>query len=59
MTKISTFQFGELGDVGDSDRLRFLHGKVDTTISCICTCSVGSAQYSGWVVYSPGAMAAI
>ena len=51
--------FGELGDVGDGDRLRCLHGKVDTTISCLCTCSVGSAQCSGCVVYGPGAMAAI
>ena len=39
--------------------LRCLHGKVDTTISCMCTCSVGSAQCSGCVVYGPGAMAAI
>ena len=29
--------FGELGDVADGDRLRCLHGKVDTTISCVCT----------------------
>ena len=50
---------GELGDVGDGDRLRCLHGKVDTTISCMCTCSVGSAQCSGCVVYGPGALAAI
>ena len=28
---------GELGDVGDGGRLRCLHGKVDTTISCMCT----------------------
>ena len=33
---------GELGDVEDSGRLRCLHGKVDTTILCMCTCSVGS-----------------
>ena len=33
--------------------------KVDTIISCMCTCSVGSAQCSGCVVYGPGAMAAI
>ena len=26
---------GELGDVGDGGRLRCLHGKVDTTISCM------------------------
>ena len=40
-------------------RLRCLHGKVDTTISCMGTCSVGSAQCSGCVVYGAGAMAAI
>ena len=45
--------------VWDGGRLRCLHGKVDTTISCMCTCSVGSAQCSGCVVYGPGAMAAI
>ena len=50
---------GELGDVGDGGRLRCLHGKVDTTISCMCTCSVGFAQCSGCVVYGPGSMAAI
>ena len=50
---------GELGDVGDGGRLRCLHGKIDTTISCMCTCSVGSAQCSGCVVYGPGTMAAI
>ena len=51
---------GELGDVGDGGRLRCLHGKVDTIISCMCTCTVGSAQCSGCVmVYGPGAMAAI
>ena len=49
----------ELGDVGDGGRLRCLHGKVDTTISCMCTCSVGSTQCSGCVVYGPRAMAAI
>ena len=38
---------GELGDVGDGDRLTCLHGEVDTTISCMCTCTVGSAQCSG------------
>ena len=27
---------GELGDVGDGGRLKCLHGKVDTTISCVC-----------------------
>ena len=42
---------GELGDVGGG-------GKVDTTISCTCTCSVGFAQCSGCMVYGPGAMAA-
>ena len=50
---------GELGDVGDGGRLRCLHGKVDTTISCMCTCSVGSTQCSGCVVYGLGTMAAI
>ena len=39
--------------------MRCLHGKVDSTISCVCTCSVGSAQCSGCVVYGLGAMAAI
>ena len=32
---------------------------VDTTISCMCTCSVGPAHCSGCVVYGSGAMAAI
>ena len=50
---------GEVGDVGDGDRLRCLHGKVDTTISCMFICSVGSTQCSGCMVYGPGAMAAI
>ena len=35
----------------------YLHGKVDTTILCMCTCSVGSTQCPGCVVY--GAMTAI
>ena len=26
----------ELGDVGEGGRLRCLHSKVDTTISCVC-----------------------
>ena len=47
---------GELRDVGGGGRLRCLHGNA---ISCMCTCSVGSAQCSGCVVYGPGAMAAI
>ena len=34
---------GKLGDVGDGGSLRCLHGKVDTTISCTCTCIVGFA----------------
>ena len=59
LVTISQAQSGELGDVGDGGRLRCLHGKVDTTISCMCTYSVGSAQCSGCVVYGPGAMAAI
>ena len=29
---------GELGDVEDGGRLRFLQGKVDTTLSCVCVC---------------------
>ena len=49
----------ELGDVEDCGRLRCLHGKVNTTISYICTCSFGSAQCSGYMLYGPGAMAAI
>ena len=49
----------ELGDVGDGSRLRCLHGKADTTISCVCTCTVGSAQCSRCVVYDPSAMATI
>ena len=43
MTKISVFhspgvrtQLGELGDTGDGGRLRYLRGKVDTTISYVC-----------------------
>ena len=50
---------GELGDVGDCGRLRCVHGNVDTTISCVCTCIVGSAQCSGCVVYGTNDMAAI
>ena len=50
---------GELEDVGDSGRLRGLHGKADTTISCMCTCGVGSAQCFGCMVYGPGAITAI
>ena len=50
--------YGELGDVGDGGRLRCLHGKADTTISCVCKCTVGSAQCSGCVVYDSSAMAA-
>ena len=38
---------GELWDVGDDGRLRCLHGKLDTTISCVCTFNVGSAQCPG------------
>ena len=34
--------------------LSCLHGKEDTTISCMCVCSFGSAQCSGCVVYGPG-----
>ena len=52
MTKISAFhspsvRTGELGDVQDGGRLRYMHGKVDTTISCTCTISVGYTQCSG------------
>ena len=50
--------FGELRDVGDSGRLKCLHGKVDTTISCVCTCTVGSSQCPGCMVYGPCAMTA-
>ena len=51
---------GKLGDAGDGGRLRCLHGKVYTTISCImCTCIVGSAQCSGCMIYCTGAMATI
>ena len=28
---------GELGHVGDGGKLRCLHSKVDTTVSCVCT----------------------
>ena len=48
----------ELGDVGDSGRLRHLHSKVDTTIECESTCTVSSAQCSGCVVYGPTAVVA-
>ena len=37
----------EPGDVGGGGRLRCLHGKVDTTISCMCTCRVGSTSVPG------------
>ena len=50
---------GKLGEVGDGGKSRCLHGKVDTTISCMCTCIVGSAQCSGCMIYCPGAMASI
>ena len=46
-------------DVWDCGRLRCLHGKVDTAVSCMCTCSVGFAQCSGCVVNGSGAMAPI
>ena len=36
-----------------------LHFIIIIIISCMCTCSVGSAQCSGCVVYGPGAMAPI
>ena len=50
----------ELRDVGDSGRLRCIcMVTVDTTISCMCACIVGSAQCSGCVIFGPGAMAAI
>ena len=45
--------------MGTSGGLRCLHGKVDTTISCMDTCIVGSTQCSGCVVYDPVAIAAI
>ena len=47
----------ELGDVGDGGRLSSLHGKVDTTISCMC--SFDSVQCSRCMVYGLGATAAI
>ena len=50
---------GELGDVGDGGRLRCLHGKADTNLSCVCTCTDESPQCSGCVVYDLSAMAAI
>ena len=50
---------GELGDVGDGGRLRCLRGKVDTTISHVCTCTVASAQCSGCMVYGLSVMAAV
>ena len=53
------YSSGGLGDVGDGGKLRCLHGKVNTTISCMCTCSVVFAQCSGCVVYGLGAMAAM
>ena len=46
---------GELGDVGDGGRVRYLQGKADTTILCVCTRIVGSAQCSGCVVYGSSA----
>ena len=49
---------GELGDVGDGGRLRCLHGKADTTISCVCT-SVGSTQFSGCMIYRLSTLAAV
>ena len=56
MVKISVFQSPSLRLDG---RLKCLHGKVDTTISCVCTCTVGSTQCSGCMVYGLSAMAAI
>ena len=51
---------GEVGDVGDSGRLRCIcMVKVDTTISCMYACIVGSAQCFGCVIFGPGAMVAI
>ena len=38
---------------------RCLHGKADTTISCVCTCIVGYTQCCGCVVYGPSAMASV
>ena len=54
--KISVFHSPSLRLDG---RLRRLYGKVDTTISCVCTYTVGSTQCSGCVVYGPSAMAAM
>ena len=50
---------GELGDVVDGSGLRCLHGKVNTTISCMCTCNFDSIQCFGCVVYGPGAITTI
>ena len=51
---------GNWGGGGGGGRLRCLHSKVDTTISCVCTCTVDSAQCSGCMVYGPNrTMAAI
>ena len=36
-----------------------LQDKADTTISSVCTCTVGSTQCSGCMVYSPSAMTAV
>ena len=47
------------GGVRNGGRLRRLHGKADTTISRVCTCTVSSAQCSGSVVYGHSAMAAV
>ena len=49
----------ELGDVGDSGRLRCLHGKVDTPFHVCVHVAFSPAQCSGCVVYGPGAMATI
>ena len=56
MTKISAFHCPSVrirlgtGDVGDSGTLRCLHGKVDSTILCMCTCIVGFAQLSVYYI---------
>ena len=42
LAQCSQTSSGELGGFGDDDRLRCLHGTVDTTISCVCTCTPSS-----------------
>ena len=50
---------GELGDIVDGGRLRYLQGETDISISCMCTCTVFATLCSGCMVYGPSPMAAI